>query len=41
VWDGEKGEIEVFALKTLKHIAVYHPNGDFKDEAVKGRTLKI
>jgi hypothetical protein len=41
VWDGSHGEIEVFSKKTLKHVAVYYPNGDFKSGPVKGRELKI
>ena len=40
-WDGEKGEIEVFHHKTLYHLRVLHPNGDFKDEAVAGRKLRV
>ena len=41
VWDSEKGEIEVFDIKTLEHKAVYYSNGDFKDEAVKNRKLRL
>jgi hypothetical protein len=40
-WDGEKGEIEVFHNKTLEHLRVLKDNGDFKDEAVAGRKLRM
>lgn len=39
VWDSLHGEIEVFYQKTLKHRAIYYPNGDYKGDAVKGRVL--
>lgn len=41
VWDELHGEIEVFYQKTLLHRAVYHPNGDYKSGAVKGRELHL
>lgn len=40
-WDGERGEIEVFHAKTLKHQGVLHSNGDFKEHAIKGRILRL
>ena len=41
IWDELHGEIEVFDKTTLKHYAVYHPNGNDKSGAVRNRILKF
>jgi hypothetical protein len=41
VWDELHGEIEVFRVKSLAHVAVYHANGDGKSTAIKGRYLEF
>ena len=41
VWDELHGEIEVFHLTSCIHLAVYHPNGDIKDEGNPNRILKF